>query len=103
VFPAPFLGVPEDRTRKFEDENPGVDSPLCGITTMTEVQPSDHVTYSRYKKGGRIANEEVRGGFVCFAVKEPRHVPLAGGGGAAGGAYITVINRFKAPLPKDKE
>jgi hypothetical protein len=104
VFPTPepFLGVPEDRARTIEDEHPGVDSRLRGITTMTEVQSSDYATYSRYKKDGQIANEEVRGGFVYFAVKEPRHVPLAGGGAAADGAYITVINRFKAPLARDK-
>ena len=102
-MPEPFLGVPEDRARKFEDENLGVDSPLRGITTMTEVQSSDYATYSRYKKDCQIANEEIRGGFVYFAVKEARDVPLAGSGGAADGAYITVTNRFKAPLPKVKE
>jgi hypothetical protein len=101
--PGPFLGVPEDRARKFEDENPGLDSLLRGITTMTEVQSSDYATYSRYKKDCQIANEEIRGGFVYFAVKEARDVPLAGSGGAADGAYITVTNRFKAPLPKVKE
>jgi hypothetical protein len=102
-MPGPFLGVPEDRARTFEDENPGVDSPLRGTTTMTEVQPSDYATYSRYKEDGRVVHEEVRGGFVYFAVKEPRHMPLAGGGGAASGASLTVIERFKAPLPKDEQ
>jgi hypothetical protein len=98
--PPPFLGVPEDRARKFEDEDPGVASPLRGVTTMTEVQPADYATYTQLKKDGRIAQEEARGGFIYFAVNEHRHLPLSGGGGAAGGAYLTVVNRYKAPIPK---
>ncbi len=98
----PFLGVPEDRTRKIEDENPAIDSRLRGLTTMTEVQTADHATYSRIKKEGRIAKEETRGGFVYFSVDEFRTVPLANGGaGAAGGVAVTVVSRYKAAIPKD--
>jgi hypothetical protein len=99
--PPPFLGVAEDRARKFEDENPGIDSRLRGVTTMTAVEPADYATYLQLKKDGRIAKEETRGGFVYFAVNETRHAPLAGGGaGAASGASFTLVNRYKAPIPK---
>jgi hypothetical protein len=96
----PFLGVPEDRTRKIEEENPGIDSRLRGLTTMTEVQTADHATYLRVKKEGRIAKEETRGGIVYFSVDELRNVPLANGGaGAASGAAVTVVSRYKAAIP----
>jgi hypothetical protein len=100
--PQPFLGVAEDRTRRIEEDNPEVDSRLRGITTMTEVRPSDYATYLQLKKDGRVAKEETRDGFVFFAVEDMRHAPLPAAGGGAGSAYITVTNRFKAPIPKDK-
>jgi hypothetical protein len=97
----PFLGVPEDRTRQIEEENPDIDSRLRGATTMTEVRTADYATYLRLKKEGRLAREEVRGGDVYFAVNEGRHAPLPGGGaGAAGGAYSTLVSRYKAAIPQ---
>ena len=100
--PEPFLGVAEDRTRRIEEDNPDIDSRLRGITIMTEVQPSDYATYVQLKKDGKVVKEETRDGFVFFAVNEMRHTPLPAAGGGAGSAYITVTNRFKAPVPKDK-
>lgn len=99
--PLPFLGVPEDQTRKIEDENPNIDYRLRGVITMTDVQVADYATYSRLKKLGQLAQEETRGGVVYFAVNEGRHAPLSGGGaGAASGAFLTVVSRYKAPIPK---
>lgn len=100
--PQPFLGIADDRTRHIEEENPIIDSRLHGITTMTEVQSSDYATYLQLKKDGKVVQEETRDGFVFFAVEEQRHAPLPAAGGGAGGAYITVTSRFKAPVPKDK-
>ena len=101
--PAPFLGVPEDRTRQIEDENPDIDPRLRGLTTMTEVRTVDDATYARLKKEGRIAQEVRRGAFVYFAVTELRTVPLASGGaGAASGAAVTLVSRYKAPIPKNQ-
>lgn len=98
--PPPFLGVPEDCTRRIEDENPAIDPRLRGVTTMTAVQAVDGATYARLKKEGRVAEEEQRGGVVYFSVSELRDVPLVdGGAGAAGGAAVTVVSRYKAPLP----
>src|SRR5262245_48426717 len=98
--PRPFLGVPEDSTRKIEDENPDIDPRLHGVTTMTAVQPADYATYLRHKEGGKVAKEESRDGLLFFATEESVHVSLPAAGEAAGGAYIKVTNRFKAPLPK---
>ncbi len=100
--PQPFLGIAEDRSRRIEEENPDIDSGLRGITIMTEVQSSDYVTYLRLKKDGKVVKEESRDGFIFFAVEELRHAPLPAASGGAGSAYITVTNRFKAPVPKDK-
>jgi len=100
--PQPFLGVAEDRTRRIEEDKPEIDSRLWGITTMTEVRPSDYATYLQLKTDGRVAKEETHDGFVFFAVEEMRHAPLPAAGGGAVSASITVTNRFKAPIPKDK-
>ena len=100
--PKPFLGIAEDRTRRIEEDNSDIDSRLRGIATMTEVRPSDYATYLQLKKDSRVAKEETRDGFVFFAVEETRHAPLPAAAGGAGSAYITVTNRFKAPVPKEK-
>jgi len=99
----PFLGLPEESSRRIEDDNPRVDPRLRGIVTMTEVRLADHASYLEFKRAGKVSKEERRGGFVYFAVPEVLHVPFpAPPGGAAGGAYLTVTKRLKAPLPKDR-
>ena len=92
--PEPFLGFPEDRVRKMEDQNP--ETSLRGIVTMTEVQPTDHATYRRLKEQGKVIGEVRRGGEILFAVEESLHVPV---GEEGDGAYVTVTERYKAPLP----
>src|SRR5262245_43918316 len=98
--PLPFLGVPEGTARTFGGENPDIDSRIRGVTTMTEVQPADYATYSQLKKEGRGAAEEARGGVGDFGVNEGRHLPLAGRGAGGGtGASVTLVSRYKAPIP----
>lgn len=96
----PFLGVAEDRVRKFEDQNPDIDFRLRGFATMSKVQSADYTDYFRLKEAGRIDHEEVRGKFVYFAVTKLRilHLPPAGPGTADEVAF-EFVERFKAPLP----
>lgn len=94
--PEPFLGFPEDRVRRMEDENPESALRGLGVITMTEVQTTDYATYRQYKERGAIIKEERRGGEVLFATEDSLHVPIGEGGD---GAYVLVTRRYKATLP----
>src|SRR4051794_4787925 len=78
----PFLGVPEERVQKTEDEYTKIDPRLRGIVTMTEVRLADYASYLKFKKERRVSKEERRDGFVYFAVREGMHVPFPAPAGA---------------------
>lgn len=92
----PFLGFPEDKARKSEEENP--ETALPGIVTMTAVQPSDYATYQQLKEDGQVVKEETREKVVLFAVEKSLHVPIRDGYGA----YLVVTERYRAPIPDER-
>jgi hypothetical protein len=91
--PEPYLGLPDDRSRKVGDESP--DSALANIEIMTKVQEVTYATFQEKKKAQLIRSEERRGRFVYFAVELIRHVPFPNGSSAS----ISVVERYKAPVP----
>jgi hypothetical protein len=93
VEPEPFLGLPDDQSRKVGDDNPR--SPMAQVETMTAVQPASYGDYLEKKMAKAIHAEERRGRFVYFAVRHTRHVAFPSGPSAS----VEVIERFKAPVP----
>ena len=88
----PFLGLPDDQSRKVGDENPR--SPLAQVETMTVVQPATYADYRKQKEAKAVHAEERRGRFVYFAVRQTRHVAFPSGPSGS----LEVIERFKAPV-----
>lgn len=88
-----FLGLPDNASRKVGDENP--ESELRDITKISEVISSKYSDYQRQKKAREIAAQQIRDGYVYYAIELLRHVPFADGRSA----YITVTERYKARLP----
>jgi len=97
-----FLGYPETRARRLEEENPRVDDALRDVVTMTEVRAGDYAEYLRLRREGRIYREERRDGWIYWAVRSERHTPLPPERpGSPADAFITVIERYRAPLPNE--
>ena len=95
-----FLGHPEDRARRLEEEDPRVDEALRSVVTMTEVRSGDYAEYLRLKREGRVYREERRDGWVYWAVRSRMHTPLPPQGpGSPADAFITVIERYRARIP----
>jgi hypothetical protein len=92
----PFLGVPENGTRKVEDENPGIDSRLRGTVTMTAVQEVDYQKYLVLKGAGNVRTEQRRDGMLYFAVVKSVRIPLAKTGpDAASVVNLWITERYK--------
>jgi hypothetical protein len=95
-----FLGYPEDRVRRIEEEHPEVDRSLYGIATMTEVQLATYEQYLRAKQEDRIVREERRGGFVYYATEREAKTPAAPETRHSfAEPYFKVTERYKAKLP----
>ena len=92
----PFLGLPDDRSRKVGDEHP--ESALAGVETMTKVQEATYEDYLGHKKAGRIGTEQRHGRYVYFAVTQTRDVPFPNGSSAA----VDVVERYKTPAPEQE-
>ena len=95
-----FLGYPDDRARRIEEQHPEVDRSLYGLTTMTAVELATYEQYLRAKQEDRIVREERRGGFVYYATEREAHTPtLPEGPASFAEPYFKVTERYKAPLP----
>jgi hypothetical protein len=95
---SPFLGVPENAAQSLAEKNPAIDSDLRDITAVSPVELTSWDTYLQFKQNKKIIAEERKEGFVYFAVREMRHIPLRREGGGALGATVGVVLRFKAPV-----
>jgi hypothetical protein len=84
----------DDASRKIGEHAP--DSALAGVTDITEVQVATHDKYVKRKRDGELVAEDVRGDFIYFAVEGMLHAPFPDGSGA----YVNIIERYKAKLPK---
>lgn len=97
-----FLGYPENRARRLEEENPRIDDALRDTVTMTEVRAADYASYLRLKEAGKIYREMHKDGFVYYAVRSQIHSPLPPERPTSPAeAYITVIERYKARIPQE--
>ena len=95
-----FLGYPENRARRLEEEKARIDDSLRGTVTMTEVRAGDYDQYRRLKREGKIYREMRKDGFVYYAVRCEMHTPLPPERPTSpADAYITVITRYKARIP----
>ena len=92
-----FLGLPDDVSRKIGDEYP--ESALRDITSISKVHSSTYDDYLRRKNEERIKAKELRNGHIYYAIEVVRHVPFPDGSGA----YVTVTERYKAKLPREKQ
>lgn len=90
----PFMGLPDDRSRKVGDEYP--ESAVADLETMTKVRHTTYAVYQEMKKEGSITAEQRRGRYVYFAVTQIRHIPFPNGSSA----YVKVVERYKALVPE---
>jgi len=95
-----FLGYPDDRARRIEEEHPEVDRSLYGLVTMTPVESATYEQYLRAKQEDRVVHEERRGGFVYYATEREAKTPAAPETRHSfAEPYFKVTERYKAPLP----
>ena len=98
----PFMGVPEWRTVRYEDEDPH--TPFRGVPKLTAVQKTEYRNYIRAVREGIIVAREERGDTMYFAVARPVSVRIEPSGpGQAGTATVVVTERFKATIPAPLE
>jgi hypothetical protein len=94
-----FLGYPDDRTRRIEEEHPEVDRSLYGTVTMTPVEAATYDQYLRAKQEDRIVHEERRGAFVYYATEREAPTPAAPETSRSfASPFYKVTERFRAPL-----
>jgi hypothetical protein len=97
-FTKPFMGVPEYKTIRYEDDDPR--TPLRGVPKLTAVRQAEYRDFLRAMREGRIVAQERRGDTMYFAVAVPKNVPLVNAGtGEAGTAMVVVTERYKAKMP----
>lgn len=95
-----FMGYPENRAKRIEEENPRVDDYLRGIPTMTAVRELSYNDYLHALREDRIYTQQRRGEFIYWATREQLHTPLPPEhAGSPADPYITVTERYRAKLP----
>jgi len=103
----PFLGVPHDQERFYEDDvpehDPAFEPRLKGKVTLTKVTEMPYNQLMGLRQQGQVNTEESRGDWVYFAVEAQRPILLPGVGGApATPAQLSVMERHKAKSPGTK-
>jgi hypothetical protein len=94
-----FMGCPDDRTRRIEEEHPEVDRSLYGTVTMTPVQSATYEQYLRARQEDRIVHEEHRGAFVYYATEREAPTPAAPETrNSYASPFYKVTERFRAPF-----
>ena len=85
-----FLGVAENQSQEFPQ-----DSAFHGIDRITKVEIRPYAEYLEARNCAKVANELRRGQWQYWARESDRHVPFNNGTSA----MITIIDRFKSPMP----
>jgi len=100
----PFLGVPDDQERLYEQEipehDPTFEPRLKGKVTLTKVTEVPYNQLMAVRQQGDVFSEEQREDWVYFAIETQRPVLLPGADGAPPTpAQLRVVERFKAKMP----
>ncbi len=94
----PFMGVPEYKTVRYEDDDPR--TPLRGVPKLTAVRQTEYRNFLFAMREGRIVAQERRGDMMYFAVAVSQNVPLVTAGtGETRTAMVVVTERYKAKMP----
>jgi hypothetical protein len=100
----PFLGVPHDEERCYEDEvpdyDPSFDPRLKGQVTLTRVTEETYNRFLALRQQDRVRSEERRGDWLYYAVEVQRSVRLpAANGSPAMPVQIAVRQRYRTKVP----